>query len=266
MIDATRYVQGSVRALVWAAVIAAVVAVFAAADREPLSPAPQLTRAPAPSGSAAVVGPSLCPPGSLPDHGVCIPVPRQAPAGRRASAWQLGDRVPRRPERTADYGKYVFPVALGSSKAVSSDVGSLAGAAPWASEGAGVVVAAKLGAPVRAVGLEGQKGPARLLAVTELVGPTVATVHTTEAHGQNREYLMLTGNLADPLDGKAGATIEPGTELGRVGDAKSPGEPGLYLEVRRIRAGVDPTSVPVEALVEAARSVPVDIRNVLPIK
>src|SRR5262245_10859773 len=56
---------------------------------------------------------SLCPPRTLPDGQVCIPVPEvaaQATADLGGSRWQLYAHIPRRPERPEDYLAYRLPI------------------------------------------------------------------------------------------------------------------------------------------------------------
>mgnify|MGYP003433931761 FL=1 len=107
------------------ALLAAVAALSHAAEGgRPLVSAPAFGvtaagAASAPAGSPALS--SACPPGTLPDQGVCIPVPRDPTGGAeltqeqnlhrdRSGAWRLYDQIPRRPERPSDYRRYRWPV------------------------------------------------------------------------------------------------------------------------------------------------------------
>src|SRR5262245_45463967 len=96
--------------------LVAVMAGLAALSRRPLrSP---VFHAPAASGAENRRA-SLCPPGTLPDQGVCIPVPRSRDTTRQGASEAA---IPRRPDRPADYSRYVLPVAVsGSPKVVALD-------------------------------------------------------------------------------------------------------------------------------------------------
>src|SRR5690348_3929778 len=85
--------------------VSAVGAAYAVLGDGPRRPWRTLSRS---APSAAAVGPSLCPPGTLPDQGVCIPAP--LPGARRASPRRT-DAVPRRPDRPPEYARYALPVA-----------------------------------------------------------------------------------------------------------------------------------------------------------
>ena len=110
-----------------------------------------------------------CPTDTLPDHGVCIPVPKpESNAGDEAEA-----TLELLPGRPADYARYLTPIAEHT---------------PAASSDGGVIVAADLGTEIRAIRLEAQIGAtrwaaswrrsacARLLGAAELNSLSVLTL------------------------------------------------------------------------------------------
>src|SRR5690349_9125989 len=101
-------------------VVAAVLAAAAAAVAAIAGRTPRVTFAgpPRASPSATTLAPSLCPPGSLPDNGVCIPVP---PPERAAPGVTTTERIPRRPDRPPEYARYALPVEHVASVAVLGD-------------------------------------------------------------------------------------------------------------------------------------------------
>src|SRR5262249_50546948 len=138
--------------LLFVAVAAAALA--AAVARSPRFRPPRgATQAPA----SASLPPSLCPPGSLPDEGVCIPVPEPRNASTRARA-----SIPRRPDRDPSFARYAMPVA-GASVADDVDTPD-AGASRD-----GITLNAPAGAAVASVPLEGQSGPTTVVYAGALV-------------------------------------------------------------------------------------------------
>jgi len=209
---------------------------------------PRPTTAPAsPSASPgpSALGKALCPRGTLPDQGVCIPVPR--PEVREQA--EPGDRIPRRPDRDADYAHYRLPVE-GAPRAATTEDG-----APETSSMLAVV--SRSGAEVHAPPLEGQDGSAEVLSRGPLVGTTLA-LHV-RAGDARRDYIVLIGNLesAAPLD--RGAVVAPNAVVGRAGS-----RPVLWA-ARLLRPGVDPNALSPEDLIGEASAVWVDPRNVLPL-
>lgn len=236
---------------------AALSALLAVIGWETRSAAPEpLPRAAEAAPSASSL-PSLCPPGTLPDHGVCIPVPQpRASASAGNPRWQVYDRLPKLPDRPADYGRYRYPVTVpGSGPHLLARTSDL--------RHDGLAIAAEPGAAVRALGLRGQVGPGRVVYVGPLVGQTVITEHTVRDHGRERKYLIVSGGLARSATGvHVGLSVGGATPLGFIGAQ----DPHLYLEVRRLREGVDVKKLDVKALLDDARSVLCDPRNVLPLK
>lgn len=265
--------------------LAGIAAVSALGDPAPAprplasGPGDQAASAPAPLVAA-------CAAGTLPDDGVCIPVPRvgaarpelqRAEGSHRDTAGrsQTYEHIPRRPERPADYRRYRFPVPLlpGQSFLGSGYDLHLPGAAQRQGPGfstvghGGVDLAQARGAEVRSVALEGQEGEAEIVHVGELFGTSVVTLHAVREAGRLREYLVVHGHLEAAAPGlAAGASARDGSLLGLVGDTGSPGIVHLHIEVRQVRDGVAIRGLSGGALTRSEHSVVCDPRNVLPLR
>jgi murein DD-endopeptidase MepM/ murein hydrolase activator NlpD len=228
---------------------------------------------------------SQCPPGTLADHGVCVPVP-QGPAGAEERLAQenahhdrRGDlkryeQIPRRPERPSDYGRYRMPIPPLKNQAfvVSGydldrpDSEQRRGAGFKAVGHGGIDIAHERGAEVRLVALEHQVGDAEVLHVGALFGNSVVTRHALREGGRLRDYIVIYGHLEKAAPGlKRGNNAREGTLLGFVGDSGSPGEVHLHLEVRRVREGIDASKLLPGLLVQNSKTVVCDPRNVLPL-
>lgn len=273
-----------VRPLVRVALIGAVVlalARWAGSHRAPAAVAPSL----APSVRELE---AACPPGQLPDQGVCIPVPLAAPhpgdgvPGREEGAQRDRDEqrrryeeLPLRAERPVDYGRYRLPVNVqGNTPLVKGDAEPhLLNSAPGQPTTAGAVayggidIAVERGAPVRLPTLDNQVGEVEVVFVGPLFGTTVVTQHQVREANVTRSYLVLFGHLQHAApDLKTGARPKPDAVLGLVGDSGSPGQVQLHLEIRRVRDGVTPSTLGAPELVHRARTIATDPRNVLPLK
>jgi hypothetical protein len=237
--------------IVAAAVFAAAAAAIAAlAGRAPRASFAELPR---PSASVTSLAPSLCPPGSLPDNGVCIPVPSPE---RAAPRFASSERVPRRPDRPPEYTRYSLPVDRIASVAELGDrVAPDGGALP-----SGIALRADPGAPVAALTLDGQEGAARIAYQGLLWGPTVVTLHTVRERGASQKYVVALGGLGSLHPRAIGDDVSPGAELGKVGASE------LFVETRLLRPGVDPRPLSAAALLSDANSTPTDPRNVLGLK
>jgi hypothetical protein len=234
--------------LVLVAVIAAAVAAGAAlADR-----APRVTFAQPPqvASSGAPLAPSLCPPGSLPDDGVCIPVPPPERATLHASS---SERIPRRPDRPPEYARYELPVDHAASIA---DLGESA-APDGGVKPSGIGIQVAPGRAVSAVTLDGQDGPARIVYEGTLWGPTVVTLHTVHAGGVTQQYLVALAGLATLLPRALDETVSAGAQLGTSGASQ------LILETRLLRPGVDVRPLSAASMLAEGASVATDPRNVL---
>lgn len=230
---------------------------------------------------------ALCPTGTLPDGGVCVPVPdtlegeagealseQRATHHDRLGRLRVYDQIPRRPERPADYRRYQLPVpALPQQSFVTSgydldlpDEEQRRGAELKAVGHGGVDLAQKRGTPVALVPLEHQVGEADVLWVGKLFGTSVVTHHAVREGGALRDYLVIHGHLEKPASGLArGQTLPAGGIVGYVGDSGSPGVVHLHLEVRRAREGVTLGSLAPGQLTHNAKTVACDPRNVLPL-
>lgn len=203
------------------------------------------TGAPATTTGAGVAPAAVgleCPPQQLPDDGVCIPVPPPEDSAATSTPIEL------LPGRTADYARYVTPIARYPAKAAPDELG--------------LYVAAPRGVPVTAVSLEAQLGPTRRW-VTATKPPRLLTLHRVERSGSTRIYVLAYEGVAfDTLPGMNEVAV--GTPLGRV--APGPGSTGLRLRVRQLRRGIEPENLPPERLLLDASSLACDPRNVLPLQ
>ena len=237
------------------------------------------------AGSAGSQLSSQCPPGTLPDHGVCIPVP-ETPEGAdelhaeenahrdRSGRWRTYEQIPRRPERPADYRRYRFPIPpLPHQSLVVSGYDldkpseqQRRGTGFKAIGHGGIDIAQKRGTEVRLVALEHQVGDADVLFTGPLFGNSVVTRHSVREGGRLREYVVIHGHLDGVAPGIAkGSSAREGTLIGFVGDSGSPGDVHLHLEVRRVRDGVDAAKLPSNHLSKNEKTVVCDPRNVLPL-
>lgn len=273
--------QPLLRAAVVAAALSALVRA-AAGSAKPAGAKPTAR----PSRTAGEQLPSVCPPGTLPDNGVCIPVPNSQLGGaalqaeknghhERSGRWRIYDQIPRRPDRPANYRRYRYPVPPepGQSLVMSGydldlpDYEQRRGPGLKAVGHGGIDLAEPRGTRVRLVDLEHQVGNAEVLYVGPLFGNTVVTRHTVREGGHLREYLVLYGHLQGPAPGlHKGMTLEQGSLIGFVGDSGSPGVVHLHLEVRRVRQGENPADYTPREIVENAHTVVCDPRNVLPLR
>jgi murein DD-endopeptidase MepM/ murein hydrolase activator NlpD len=228
---------------------------------------------------------ALCPMGTLPDGGVCVPVLNVTAAGEaleeqraahhdRQGRLRVYDQIPRRPERPADYRRYQLPVPpLAQQSFVTSgydldqpDEEQRRGAEMKAVGHGGIDLAQKRGTPVLLVPLEHQVGDAAVLFVGKLFGNSVVTHHAVREGGGLRDYLVIHGHLEKPASGLAkGSALSAGAVVGYVGDSGSPGVVHLHLEVRRTRAGISITALGPGELAHNSKTVACDPRNVLPL-
>ncbi len=228
-----------------------------------------------------------CPPGTLPDANVCIPVPQTDDSGQdpliaeqnrhrdRSGNWVVYDQIPRRPERPADYSRYRYPIELQQGQSLISsgydlhlhDADQRRGAELKAVGHGGIDLAQRRGTEVRLVNLEHQVGSADVVFVGELFGNSVVTRHALREGGQLREYVVIYGHLGGPAPGlSAGMELNEGGLVGFVGDSGSPGAVHLHLEIRRVRSGVDIAALSGSSIAKTSNSVVCDPRNLLPLK
>ena len=236
----------------------------------------------APAGPAEA---PACPSRTLPDGGVCVPVPDVALGGEalaeqraahhdRDGRLRVYDQIPRRPERPADYRKYQLPVPpLPQQSFVTSgydldlpDDEQRRGAEMKAVGHGGIDLAQKRGTPVALVPLEHQVGEADVLFVGKLFGNSVVTHHAVREASSLRDYLVIHGHLEKPASGLArGQALPAGAIVGYVGDSGSPGVVHLHVEVRRAREGVALNALAPGELAHNSKTVACDPRNVLPL-
>ena len=260
---------------------AAVASAFSSRPLPPPSPRAASSRV------EVVASRAPCPPGTLPDADVCIPVPESLVADgealllehnahrTRAGSWTEYDDIPRRPERPSKYRQYRYPVDISKNDEFLMsgfdlnlpDADQRRGGKLRLVGHGGIDIAARRGAEVRLVALEHQQGEADVLFVGPLIGNTVVTRHSVRESGVVREYLVFYGHLQAPASGlMRGATVAEGSVIGFVGDSDSPGAIHLHLEIRQVRSNVDSQALAKGELLLNARTVACDPRNVLPFR
>jgi len=187
---------------------------------------------------------------------------------------RIYDQIPRRPERPADFRRYLLPIpTLPQQSFVTSgydldqpDDEQRRGAGLKAVGHGGVDLAQKRGTKVALVALENQAGDASVLFVGKLFGNSVVTQHALREGGVLRDYIVIHGHLEGPAPGLSrGQTLAAGGLVGFVGDSGSPGAVHLHLEVRRAREGVALSSLAPGQLSHNSKTVACDPRNVLPL-
>jgi murein DD-endopeptidase MepM/ murein hydrolase activator NlpD len=223
-----------------------------------------------------------CPPQMLPDVDVCVRLPEEdegAPEAESAQnthrdahdQWIAYDEIPRRPDRSADYDAYRYPVpcehdCVGSGYDLDRPDDMQRHKGHVVGHGAVDLPQVK-GTPVVLVALEHQQGDAEVLYVGPLFGTTIITRHDLREAGELREYLLLFGHLDIQAPGmRPGARVKEGDVIGFVGDSGSPNLVHLHLEARRVRTGVDVGKLSPGAMIANENSVVCDPRNVLPLK
>ena len=118
----------------------------------------------------------------------------------------------------------------------------------------------KRGAPLVALGLDGQKGDAEVVFAGDAIGTTVVTKHEIDEGGRTQRYLVVLGRVASIEPGlERGAKRAAGTPLARAGDA-------LHLEIRRVQENAKLDALNAANLDDGAISVLTDPRNVLPVR
>lgn len=245
--------------LVRAGIAAAVLAAVAAAVDRRLEPV-LVTSGGTPAGSDAMA--SLlrpCPPGTLLDSSVCIPVPTTKDSSDATTAvrnWQVHDRLPRRPDRPSDLRRYRWP----ASGIAAFDPSPFSTADAVALDA--LLLAAPPQTPVTVPALEHQRGKAAVIYAGLAVGQSVVTEHRVLEGKQEQLYLVLQGNLAS-IATKAGAQLAAGSQVGTVGDSAQRGLSGLHFEIRRVRQGVDVRALQPAAYRSRAHTIACDPRNVL---
>jgi hypothetical protein len=249
--------------LVKGAAAVAVLTALGGLDRG--SPPPPAVVAP-PSARGIDGLPALCGTGALPEGPVClrilclrIPLPGGPPRGeigRRAGVASADESIPRRPDRSADPGRYRYPVE-GQRVLGGFDVG----VTPQ-----GIRIAASPGERIKLIALERQEGPAEVVFASDSKGAAaIATYHLVREGERARAYLLILRGLAGLEPGlAAGALLEPGAPLGSAA-LHEPAE--ISLEARQMREAMTLEKqgpLDEKRLTDAAVGIPIDLRNVLP--
>jgi hypothetical protein len=125
----------------------------------------------------------------------------------------------------------------------------------------GTFVSAPIGSRVVVPRLTNQKGPTELLGAFDLFGPTAVTLHHVVSADREHTYVLFVGNLQELPTEPPGA-VEGA--LGRAGSGASGGTSGIYLELRRARAGFDVQGARIDDLRRSENTITVDPRNELP--
>jgi murein DD-endopeptidase MepM/ murein hydrolase activator NlpD len=243
-----------------------------------------------PSDVESPLSPALCPEGSLPDGDACVRLPGddEGPEAEseenahhdKRGRWIVYDQIPRRPERSADYDAYRYPIPCTHGCVVSGydldrpDESQRRGRRLSHVGHGAVDLPQKKGTPISMVPLEHQEGDAEVVFVGALFGTTVITRHALREGGQLRDYVLLFGHLDAPAPGlQVGAHLKEGELVGFVGDTGSPELIHLHLEARRVRSGVDVGKLTTgvgwgggAAMITNENSVVCDPRNVLPLR
>ncbi len=233
-----------------------------------------------------------CPPGTLFDDGACIKLPDDesfgedpvgAPEGEAAWAghheksgrWFAYEQIPRRPDRPADYDKYVYPIPPGlpGGKYVVSgydldlpDIMQRRGKMRAVGHG-GVDLPQKRGTPIKLIALDHQVGDAEVIHVGKLFGLSVVTRHTLREGGRERDYVLIFGHIDAAAAGLTkGQYVKAGEVIAYVGDTGSPELVHLHLEARRVRDGIEASKLAPGGMVAAEATIVCDPRNVLPLK
>ena len=185
------------------------------------------------------------------------------------------DQIPRRWERPTDYGAYVYPVVsyAGRSPVTAGydldlpDDEQRRGTMRAVGHG-GVDLPQPVGTKINMITLDHQLGDAKVVHVGTLFGQTVVTLHVVREGGERAHYLLLFGHLDRAAPALVpGQALRAGDLVGFVGrDSESPAFPHLHLEARRIRDGVDPSTLLGPRLVARDVTIATDPRNVLPMK
>ncbi len=228
---------------------------FAAAPSAPNHASPTNARPPLP-----------CPPRSIPEGTACIPLPKEAgdPTKKHAQKPNLRthEAIPRRPDRPADLARLTLPLPPETTVAYAPDMSLDAEDPASREDDVAVDLAGDRGAEVKLVPLAGETGRAEVLAVGDLFGKTVVTLHHVTEGGQDRTYLVFFARLdAVAPDIAAEKKLDPGDTIGFVGDSGTSGFVHLHVEIRQVRPDIDVRPLDIAHLVDQAVTIPVDVRN-----
>lgn len=257
----------AVQPLVRAAVVAAVLAAVTRWSDLAAPRAQNALRVTAPSASASQGPTALCPPGTLPDAHVCIPVP--ARVGTEVGVGSDQDQIPRHPDRPQDFARYELPVkdVAGVHAAAPVGLAHPSPGEPADPAAGGVDIETSSGQEVHVVALENQTGPGILAFVGEFIGTSIVVRLRVHEAGEDRNYLTVYGRLSGLAPGiEPGQHVEPGALLGLAGGRSPTGGTVVHLQIRRIRQGIEPEDLQPEQVLSESVTVAEDSRNVLRIK
>lgn len=204
---------------------------------------------PVPAPSTAARRPDTpCPPDTLPDDRVCVPVPPASAELAASIPYSVRDYIPRRPDRPADLSHYQLPL--------SNRAGSLS-ARIQANKVGALALAGRRRESIALPDLDGQRGPARVLDVSVNDGRARAvTRHLIELGGRAREILLVWDGLEPAsTELRRGAELDAGRSLGF---ARS-----LELLARQVREGIDGKALDLETALDDDKTIATDPRNVL---
>ncbi|HTM45481.1 MAG TPA: hypothetical protein VL137_11025 [Polyangiaceae bacterium] len=251
--------------LVLGAVLAAVLMAAAALAPRAMRRTIESTARVVPSNVTVESAP--CPVGSLPDNGVCVPLPaatpRTASSGSALGVSTPGETIGRWPDRPADIALYQLPVEAGVAKSGLSH--------PTIDDDQIINITGNAGDPVHPLWLEGQIDKTKIVSIS-ISDSRVITLHAVR-HGERSErYLLIYDHL-----GSINTALLPGQEVDvaqslGVLSAADNGAPLLILSAYRLRhaEGQEPEKAvaPLDAkiLLAHANSAPCDLRNVLPLR
>jgi murein DD-endopeptidase MepM/ murein hydrolase activator NlpD len=184
------------------------------------------------------------------------------------------DQISRRWDRPAAYSAYIYPVdtrhgwtSVTSGYDLDRPSQEQRRVSAQGVGHGGVDLPQVRGAPIKMVRLAHQVGEARVLHVGTIFGNTVATIHVVREGGARARYVLLFGHLDEASEGlKRGKIVREGDVIGAAGDSDSPGGVHLHLEVRRVRDGVESSSLVADRIVARDATVVTDPRNVLALK
>jgi hypothetical protein len=248
--------------LVRAAVIAAVLTAVTRWSDIAVPRTPRRILVTATSASAGQNPAALCPPGTLPDARVCVPVPE------RAGTSVVGadaDQIPRRPDRPADYARYELPVkSITNGVLPPMPVGTAPATGSDPITSGGVDIETSGGEQVRMIALENQSGAGTVAFTGEFVGPSVVVRQRVRESGQDRDYFVVYGRLAGIAQGiEPGQHLEPGALLGLAGGRSPIGSTTMHLQIRRVRQSISPDDVLREQVLDPSATIAEDVRNAL---
>ena len=211
----------------------------------------------------------------LPDDDERAPEPEAEPGGHhdRQGRWVAYEQIPRRPDRSADYDLYRYPVPCSHGCVVSGydldrpDEAQRRGRRlTYVGHGA-VDLPQKKGTPVALVALEHQQDDAEVI----YVGPSSARPSSPArpcARAASSATTSSSSGTSTPRrpgspPASASATATCSASWATRG---SPELVHLHLEARRLRDGVDLTKLAPGQMIANENSVVCDPRNVLPLR